>query len=217
MVQVKRRGEENLTNDIIIEDTSIHNDQKDSQILPSVHAISNDFQNQDEYKMLNENNCEGDLVDEDFEDRNVKNKLYHSNIISDSNTQLNSQDEDLKRSEAMFAKTTQNNIELKQHNQTDQKECNDFSESTSTLTINPDAAFSQELLATAINYEVSCFWAYRFNVSIGNTKSFLLKLYDMVQWIDFCAYLIWQNIFLPNDQKMNVCQVFYINLDWNVI
>ena len=57
MVQVKRRGEENLTNDIIIEDTSIHNDQKDSQILHSVHAISNDFQNQDEYKILNENNC----------------------------------------------------------------------------------------------------------------------------------------------------------------
>ena len=157
MVQVKRRGEENLTNDIIIEDTSIHNDQKDSQILPSVHAISNDFQNQDEHKMLNENNCEGDLVDEDFEERNVKNKLYHSNIISDSNTQLNSQDEDLKRNEAMFAKTTQNNIEVKQHNQTNQKECNDFSESTSTLTINPDAAFSQELLATAINYEVSCY------------------------------------------------------------
>ena len=157
MVQVKRRGEENLTNDIIIEDTSIHNDQKDSQILPSVHAISNDFQNQDEHKMLNENNCEGDLVDGDFEERNVKNKLYHSNIISDSNTQLSSQDEDLKRSEAMFAKTTQNNIELKQHNQTNQKECNDFSESTSTLTINPDAAFSQELLATAINYEVSCY------------------------------------------------------------
>ena len=22
--------------------------------------------------------------------------------------------------------------------------------------------------------------------------------------------------FLPNDQKMDVCQVFYINLDWNV-
>ena len=157
MVQVERRGEENLRNDIIIEDTSIHNDQKDSQILPSVHAISNDFQNQDEHKMLNENNCEGDLVDGDFEERNVKNKLYHSNIISDSNTQLNSQDEELKRSESMFAKTTQNNIELKQHNQTNQKECNDFSESTSTLTINPDAAFSQELLATAINYEVSCY------------------------------------------------------------
>lgn len=157
MVQVKRRGEENLTNDIIIEDTSIHNDQKDSQILPSVHAISNDFQNQDEHKMLNENNCEGDLVDEDFEGRNVKDKLYHSNIISDSNTQFNSQDEDLKRSEAMFTKTTQNDIEVKQHNQTNQKECNDFSESTSTLTIYPDAAFSQELLATAINYEVSCY------------------------------------------------------------
>ena len=27
---------------------------------------------------------------------------------------------------------------------------------------------------------------------------------------DFAEY------FLPNDQKMDVCQVFYINLDWNV-
>ena len=157
MVQVKRRGEENLTNDIIIEDTSIHNDQKDSQILPSVHAISNDFQNQDEYKMLNENNCEGDLVEEDIEDRNVKNNLFHSDIISDSNTQLNSQEEDLNRSEVIFTKTTQNNIGQQQQNQTNRKECNDFSESTSTLTINPDAAFSQELLATAINYEVSSY------------------------------------------------------------
>ena len=55
----------------------------------------------------------------------------------------------------IFTKTTQNNIGQQQQNQTNQKECNDFSESTSTLTINPDAAFSQELLATAINYEVS--------------------------------------------------------------
>ena len=37
------------------------------------------------------------------------------------------------------------------------KECNDFSESTSTLTINPDAALSEDLLATAINYEVSSY------------------------------------------------------------
>ena len=37
MVQVKRRGEENLTNDIIIEDTSIHNDQKDHP--PNVFLI----------------------------------------------------------------------------------------------------------------------------------------------------------------------------------
>ena len=155
MVQVKRRGEENLTNDIIIEDTSIHNDQEDSQNLPSVHPISNDFQNQEEYKISNVNNLERNLVEENIEERNEKNNLFHSNIISDSIIELNNQNEDLKKSEVMSNKTSQNTIGLQQPNQTNQKECNDFSESTSTLTINPDAAFSEELLATAINYEVS--------------------------------------------------------------
>ena len=153
MVQVKRRGEENLTNDIIIEDTSIHNDHEDSQNLPSVHSISNDFQNQDDYKKLDEHNSETSLIEEDTEVKNTKNNLLNSSIISDSIIQLNNHAESLKRSEAMFTKTNQNDIG-QQPNQTNQKECNDFSESTSTLTINPDAAFSEDLLASAINYEV---------------------------------------------------------------
>ena len=154
MVQVKRRGEENLTNDIIIEDTSIHNDHEDSQNLPSVHSISNDFQNQDDYKKLDEHNSETSLIEEDTEVKNIKNNLLNSSIISDSIIQLNNHAESLKRSEVMFTKTNQNDIG-QQPNQTNPKECNDFSESTSTLTINPDAAFSEDLLASTINYEVS--------------------------------------------------------------
>ena len=57
------------------------------------------------------------------------------------------------KSEVMFTKT------INGQQTTNSKECNDFSESTSTLTINPDAALSEDVLTAAINYEVS---SYRY-------------------------------------------------------
>ena len=150
MVQVKRRGDEISTNDVIIEDTSIHNDQDDSQNESSIHESGGTFPNHEHFKMLHEHNDDTSVVEEKTEAKNVKNNLFNSNILSDSIIQLNDQDENSK-SEVMFTKT------INGQQTTNSKECNDFSESTSTLTINPDAALSEDLLATAINYEVSSY------------------------------------------------------------
>ena len=148
MVQVKRRGEENSTNDVIIEDTSIPNDQDDSQNESSIHEST--FSNHEHFKMLHEHNGDTSVVEEKTEAKNVKNNLFNSDILSDSIIQLNNQDENSK-SEVMFTKP------IIGQQTSNSKECNDFSESTSTLTINPDAAMSEDLLATTISYEVSSY------------------------------------------------------------
>ena len=143
MVQVMRRGE-NLTTDI--EDTSNH-DQEDNQSTCSNHHQGALNQNSsEEFNILHTDQVETSVIIENTRAKNVKN-LCNSNIIANSVTSSNNQG---------ITDTKCDGTNTKISEQTNnQKECNDFSESTSTLTINPEAALSEDFLAPTINYDVS--------------------------------------------------------------
>ena len=139
MVEVKRRGE-NSTNDI---EGSSNRDQDDSQNQCSNQQSSSDVN----IEGLNISNGDKIQTDDINSGKNIK-KLQELFMSSFNSSLINSQEitEDTESGDPIITIN-----ELPKH----QKECNDFSESTSTITINPDALLTEDFLTPTINYDVS--------------------------------------------------------------
>ena len=139
MVEVKRRGE-NSTNDI---EGSSNRDQDDSQNQCSNQQSSSDVN----IEGLNISNGDKIQADDINSETNVK-KLQELFMSSFNSKLINSQEitEDTESGDPIITMK-----ELPKH----QKDCNDFSESTSTITINPDALLTEDFLTPTINYDVS--------------------------------------------------------------
>ena len=139
MVEVKRRGE-NSTNDM---EGSSNRDQDDSQNQCSNQQSSSDVN----IEGLSISNGDKIQTDDINSGRNIK-KLQELFMSSFNSNLINCQEitEDTKSGDPIITIH-----ELPKH----QKECNDFSESTSTITINPDALLIEDFLTPTINYDVS--------------------------------------------------------------
>ena len=162
MVQVMRRGE-NLTNDI--EGTS-NLDQDENQSTCSIR-LSTPTQNPEEFDTSDmENKIEINVISEDTS--SVKN-VFNSSCMSNSMTTSNDQEpkEESRTDSAMIIKPN------KQTN--NQKDFNDFSESTSTLTINPDAALAEGFLSPVINYDVSYGLTYIICIEIRKRCKYIRR------------------------------------------
>ena len=220
MVQVMRRGEI-LANDI--EDTSNH-DQEDNQSTCSNHHQSALTQNiSEEFNILHTDQVETSVIIENTREKNAKN-LYNSNFVTNSVTPPNNQE---------ITDTKCDGTSTKINEQTNNpKECNDFSESTSTLTINPEAALSEDFLAPTISYDVSSLNTVKPGINYGNRFNYCKeKIYYNIcstiyttNLIHFCAprlcnmyvkYLILMYIGMYNkeccicEEKCNVVSDFY--------